>query len=314
MSFLAIHSNCVAENIFITGVTGLVGSTLAETLRTHGRNVIGQVRGTPKAGEVQWDVMQPRPADEKILANTKLDAVVHLAGDPIFGLWTAAKKKRIRDSRVVGTRQLARYLAAMPADRRPKTLLCASAVGFYGDRADEMLTEASAPGKGFLAGTCVEWEAAAAPARAADIRVAHLRLGIVLTGKGGALKAMLPPFKIGVGGRLGSGRQWMPWIALEDVIEIVLHVLDHPDLSGAVNAVGPSPVTNEEFSHALGRLLGRPAVLPVPAFALKMLPGDMGKEMFLASARVMPQLLLQRGFGFQCPTLEHALQRAMQST
>ena len=308
----------MAENILITGVTGLVGSALAqtlgaETLRSQKRNVIGQVRGEPKAGQIKWDLLQPRPANDRALLNTHVDAVVHLAGDPVFGIWTAAKKQRIRDSRVIGTRNLTKYLAGMPADRRPRAMICASAVGYYGDRGDEALAEDSCAGKGFLAETCVEWEAAAAPASDVGIRVVHLRLGIVLTDKGGALKSMLPAFKLGVGGRLGSGDQWMPWVALDDVIEIILYALDHEDLSGAVNAVGPSPVTNEEFSKTLGRLLERPAVLPVPDFALKMLPGGMGQAMFLASERVIPQVLQQRNFGFQYPTLEHALQRALGS-
>jgi hypothetical protein len=302
---------CVPETIFITGVTGLVGSTLAETLRAQRRNVIGQVRGEPKNGQVRWDLLRSRPADEGPLAEAKLDAVVHLAGDPVMGLWTGAKKKRIHDSRVIGTRNVAEYLAAMPADRRPKTLICASAVGYYGDRADEPLTEDSAPGEGFLAETCVKWEIAAEAARSVGIRVVHLRLGIVLTHRGGALTAMLPPFKLGLGGKLGSGQQWMPWIALEDVIEIILYALSHEDVCGPINAVAPNPITNEEFSKALGRALHRPAVLPVPAFALKLLPGGAGQEMFLASERVVPAGLQQRGFGFQFPTIEHALQHAL---
>lgn len=295
----------------ITGVTGLVGSSLAENLCAQGRKVVGQVRGTPKGAEIQWDLMQPRPADDRALANTKLDAVVHLAGDPIFGLWTPAKKRRIHDSRVIGTRNLSAYLAAMPPERRPKSLICASAVGYYGDRDDEPLTEESWAGDGFLAETCVKWEHASEMAAGAGIRVVHLRFGIVLTAKGGALRTMLPPFMLGLGGRLGSGRQWMSWIALEDLIEVVLYAIDHNELSGAINAVAPNPVTNAEFTKALGRALDRPVVLPVPAFALKMLPGRMAQEALLASARVIPEVLQQRGFAFQYPTIEHALQHAL---
>jgi uncharacterized protein len=305
----------MADPILITGITGLVGSTLSQVLETQKREVIGQVRGNPARSpvrrNVQWDLLRSRPADEGPVADAKLDAVVHLAGDPVFGLWTKEKKKRIHDSRVVGTRNLAEYLAALPAERRPKTMVCASAVGYYGDRADETLTEASEPGQGFLAETCVKWEIAAEAARTAGIRVVHLRLGIVLARKSGALKPMLPAFRLGLGGKLGNGRQWFPWIALEDVIEIILHALDHSDLEGAVNVVSPGAVTNEEFSKALGQAVQRPAVLPVPAFALKMLPGGMGQEMFLASERVVPEVLLQRGFGFQFPTIEHALQHAI---
>ena len=303
----------MAETILITGANGLVGSALADALRAQKRKVIGQVRGEPKLAEIRWDLMRSPPADEIALAKTKLHAVIHLAGEPVFGLWTKAKKKRIHDSRVIGTRNLSEYLAAMPAERRPKTMVCASAVGYYGDRDDETLTEASEPGEGFLAETCVKWEIASEAARAAGIRVVHLRIGIVLSGKGGALKAMLPPFRMALGGRLGNGKQWMPWIALEDLLEVILHALDNPDLSGAVNAVAPSPVTNEEFSKALGRALNRPAVLPAPAIALKMLPGGMGQEMFLASERVIPEVLRKLGFGFQFPTLEHALQHALET-
>jgi uncharacterized protein (TIGR01777 family) len=310
----------VPQTILITGVTGLVGSSLAETLTARGDGVIGQIRGplhnnasrSLVKGNAQWDLMQARPADEGPLENVKLDAVVHLAGDPVFGLWTNKKKQRIADSRIIGTRNLCSYLIGMPPERMPKTLISASAVGYYGDRDDETLTEESWAGDGFLAETCVKWEHAAEMAKSAGMRVVHLRFGIVLAKKDGALQAMLPAFKMGLGGRLGSGKQWFPWIALEDVIEIILHALDSKDLSGAVNTVSPNPVTNAEFSKALGRALNRPTVLPVPAFALKMLPGHMGQEMFLASERVVPEVLTKRGFGFQYPTLEHALQHVLQ--
>ena len=302
----------MAETIFITGITGLVGSALAETLRAQNRSVIGQVRKQTRTGQVQWDLLQRRPADAKALAGAKLDAVVHLAGDPVFGLWTKEKKRRIHDSRVTGTRNLAEFLAAMPPQQRPKTLVCASAVGYYGDRGDEVLTESSVGGEGFLADTCLKWELAADAARTAGIRVVHLRIGIVLTAKGGALKAMLLPFKLGLGGRLGNGKQWMPWIALDDLIDVILFALDTADLIGPINAVGPHPVTNAEFSKALGNALERPAILPAPAFALKLLPGGMGQEMFLSSERVVPEVLLKRDFAFQYPTIEHALQHALQ--
>ncbi len=305
----------MAEAILITGTTGLVGYSLAQALAAQKREVVGQVRGdasrSPVRENIRWDLVRSRPVDESVLEDKKLSAVVHLAGDNVFGLWTEAKKKRIHDSRVVGTRHVAEYLAAMPAERRPKALICASAVGYYGDRADELLTESSEPGEGFLAETCVKWEIAAEAARNAGIRVVHLRLGIVLTAKGGALKSMLPAFNFGLGGKLGSGKQWFPWVAMEDVIEMILYALDHHDLSGAVNVVAPNVVTNEEFTKALGRALHRPTLAPVPAFALKMLPGDMGQEMFLASERVVPEVLQKRGFGFQFPTLEHALQHAL---
>lgn len=305
----------MSETILITGVTGLVGSAVAETLTAQKRGVIGQIRGdarrSPVRNNIVWDLTSPRPLDEGPVENIKLDAVIHLAGDPVFGLWTPAKKRRIHDSRVVGTRNLAAYLSAMPEERRPTTLVCASAVGYYGDREDEALTEASWAGDGFLAETCVKWEHAADMADVAGIRVLHLRFGIILTKKGGALKAMLPAFKSGLGGKLGNGRQWMPWIAMEDALEIILYALDHKDLRGAVNVVAPNPVTNHEFAATLAGVLNRPAVLPVPAFLLRMLPGGAGQEMFLASERVMPEVLMRHGFGFQYPTLEHALQHAL---
>ncbi len=305
----------MAEAILITGITGLVGYSLAQALAAQKREVVGQVRGdasrSPVRENIRWDLLRSRPEDESVLEDKKLSAVVHLAGDNVFGLWTEAKKKRIHDSRVVGTRHVAEYLAAMPAECRPKALICASAVGYYGDRADEMLTESSEPGEGFLAETCVKWEIAAEAARTAGIRVVHLRFGIVLTSKGGALTAMLPAFKLGLGGKLGSGKQWFPWVAQEDVIEIILYALDRADISGAVNVVAPNVVTNEEFTKTLGNAVHRPTVVPVPAFALKMLPGGMGEEMFLASERVVPEVLQKRGFGFQFPTLEHALQHAL---
>jgi uncharacterized protein (TIGR01777 family) len=184
-------------------------------------------------------------------------------------------------------------------------------VGFYGNRGDELLTESSAPGTGFLADTCVQWEAAAQPAREAGIRVVHLRIGIVLSSKGGALTAMLPAFRFGLGGRLGSGKQWMSWIALEDLTVVIEHAINNSELSGPVNAVAPNPITNAEFTRTLAGVLSRPAIIPVPTFALKLLPGGLGKEALLASARVVPEVLLKRNFGFQFPTLEHALQHAL---
>lgn len=306
----------MAQNtILITGITGLVGSSLAHALAAQKREVVGQVRGHPSRSpmreNIRWNLLRSRPEDDSALGGKALSTVIHMAGDNIFGMWTNAKKKRIHDSRVVGTRNVAEYLAAMPAELSPKTLICASAVGYYGDRGDELLTEASEPGEGFLAETCVKWEIAAEAARTAGIRVVHLRFGIVLTKKGGALTAILPAFKLGLGGKLGSGKQWFPWIALEDVIEIILYAIDHDDLSGAVNVVAPNLVTNEEFTRTLGHAVHRPTIVPVPAFAIKMLPGTMGQEMFLASERVVPDVLQKRGFGFQFPTLEHALQHAL---
>ena len=235
-----------------------------------------------------------------------VDGVVHLAGENIAaGRWTAARKARIRDSRVDGTRRLSEALARL--EQPPKTFIVASAIGFYGDRGDERVTEASAPGSGFLPEVCQAWEAAAAPASDAGIRVVHLRIGIVLTPAGGALGQMLLPFKMGVGGVIGSGRQYMSWVALDDVLASVLHALRTEGLSGPVNVVAPNAVTNAEFTNALGRVLRRPTVLPMPAFAARLVFGEMGDALLLASARVEPTRLEESGFVFGYPVLDGAL-------
>jgi uncharacterized protein (TIGR01777 family) len=303
------------RSVLVTGASGMVGSTVIANLSTQGQRVVSVVRrrsaSQTSAQQIRWDLTNPLPEDERALAEENFSAVVHLAGDPVFAIWTPARKKSIYSSRVDGTRNLSRYLAGLPRDRRPEVLVCASAVGFYGNRGDELLTESSAPGIGFLAETCVHWEAAAQPARDAGIRVVHLRIGIVITSKGGALTAMLPAFRFGLGGRLGSGQQWMSWIALEDLAAVIEHAINSSDLSGPVNAVAPNPVTNAEFTRTLADVLGRPAIIPVPTFALKLLPGRMAEEALLASARVVPGVLLKRNFGFQYPTLEHALQHAL---
>jgi uncharacterized protein (TIGR01777 family) len=303
------------KSVLVTGASGLVGSTVIASLSAQGRRIVSVVRrrsaSQTSAQQIRWDLINPLPEDERGLAEENLSAMVHLAGDPVFGIWTSAKKKSIYSSRVDGTRNLSRYLAELPRDRRPDVLVCASAVGFYGNRGDDILTESSAPGTGFLAETCVQWEAAAQPARDAGIRVVHLRIGIVITNKGGALTAMLPAFRFGLGGRLGSGKQWMSWIALEDLVAVIGNAIDNSNLSGPVNAVAPNPVTNAEFTRTLAGVLGRPAIIPVPEFALKLLPGGMAQEALLASARVVPEVLLKRNFGFQFPTLEHALQHAL---
>lgn len=238
------------------------------------------------------------------------DIVVHLAGENLAsGRWTAARKKAIRDSRVQGTRLLANALASLSA--KPKFFLCASAGGYYGDRGDTELSEDASRGDGFLADVVVDWEAASQPAVAAGIRTVCLRTGVVLARNGGALKKMLPVFRLGLGGRLGSGRQYMSWIALEDVIAAILFVMRQETLSGPVNAASPHPVTNAEFTRVLGRVLHRPAVLPVPAFALKLLFGEMAEQTVLAGARVVPRKLTDTGFAFQYPELEPALRAVL---
>jgi uncharacterized protein (TIGR01777 family) len=231
--------------------------------------------------------------------------VIHLAGEPIAKRWTPDVKRRIRDSRVEGTKLLSKALARLSTP--PKVLVCASATGWYGDRGEESLDEASDPGHGFLAQTCREWEGATAVAREAGIRVVHLRIGLVLSPKGGALARMLPAFRLGFGGRLGDGRAWWSWITLDDLLEAIQYALMDGSLHGPVNAVSPNPVTNAEFTRTLGRILGRPAILPVPRFVLEMLFGEMGREALLPSFRVKPMKLIKAGFQFRFPDLEAAL-------
>ena len=258
------------------------------------------------APDVRWDPAGGR-IDEAALAGT--DAVVHLAGESIMGRWTASKKASIRDSRVGATSLLCRALAHL-ADP-PAVVACASAVGYYGDRADEVLSEASPAGSGFLAGVCRQWEAAAAPAVERGIRVVHLRFGVVLSPRGGALRRMLSPFRLGFGGRLGSGRQYWSWISLADAVSVIVHALENEPLRGAINVVAPTAVTNRQFSKTLGRVLRRPVIFAMPAFAARLLLGQMAGEMLLASARAEPRKLLQAGFVFRHPELEKALREML---
>ena len=293
--------------IGVTGAGGLVGSALLPVLADAGHEAVGLRRGSAAAaGPPGWD-----PATGQVAAGGgALDAVVHLAGENIAGgRWNAARKARIRDSRVEGTRRLCEGLAGL--DPRPAFLVAASAVGFYGDRGGERLDESSPAGSGFLADVCQEWEEAAAPAREAGIRVVHLRIGIVLTPAGGALGQMLPPFRLGVGGVIGSGRQFMSWIALDDVARAVLHAADADGLEGPVNAVAPHPVTNAEFTKTLGRVLRRPTVLPMPAFGARLAFGEMADALLLGGARVEPSRLLKTGFEFGHPDLEGALRHLL---
>jgi hypothetical protein len=238
-----------------------------------------------------------------------LDAVIHLAGESIGARWSPARKRRIRESRVAGTRLLAETLASLPS--RPNVLICASTTGFYGDRGDEWLDESSPSGRGFLAELCRDWEAASAPAVSAGIRVVCLRFGIVLARHGGALAKMLPAFRLGLAGRLGDGRQYWSWIALEDAVATLLHALTHESTFGPVNAVSPQPVTNREFTATLGRALRRPTLFAMPRFAVNLLFGEMGREAMLASCRARPAKLLSGGFQFQAPDLDTALRRTI---
>jgi len=238
-----------------------------------------------------------------------VDAVVHLAGESVMGRWTAAKKARIRNSRVQGTRLLAETIAGLPTP--PGVVVCASASGYYGDRGNELLKEESDPGNNFLAGVCREWEAAADPARAAGVRVVHPRFGIVLSPEGGALGTTLPIFKLGGGGRIGSGRQYWPWVAVDDVVGATLHALDTGSLSGAVNITVPDPPTNEEYTKTLGHVLGRPTVFPIPAPAARLALGQIADELLLASQRVEPTRLRESGYSYRYPELEGALRHLL---
>lgn len=296
-------------HILVTGSTGLVGSALVPFLTTGGHQVTRLIRSTPRPGaaEVQW---QPAAGHLPTAAFDGVDAVVHLAGENLAtGRWTAGKKARIRDSRVHGTRVLCEALAQLA--NPPRVLVSASAIGYYGDRGAELLHETSAAGHGFLAEVCRAWEAATAPAVQRGIRVVQLRLGIILSPAGGALAKMLVPFKLGAGGVIGTGQQYMSWIALDDVLGAVHHALVTPSLHGPVNAVAPHPVTNSAFTTVLGRVLGRPTLVPLPAFAARFAFGEMADALLLASTRVEPARLLETGYVFRYPDLEGALRHLL---
>ncbi len=253
-------------------------------------------------GEIAWDPAKPLAPE----AVSGFKAVIHLAGESIFGRWTAAKKAKIRDSRVDGTLHLATALAQV--EEKPEVFICGSAIGYYGNRGDELLREESSPGTGFLAHVCQEWEEATTPAVQADIRTAHLRTGIVLSPEGGALKAMLLPFKMGVGGRTGDGRQWMSWIDVQDMVGAIHHILKNDLLQGPVNMVAPRPVTNAEFARTLAGVLSRPAILPMPGFAVKAVFGEMGEELLLSSQKVEPGKLISSGYPFRRRELRGSLE------
>jgi uncharacterized protein (TIGR01777 family) len=294
-------------HIAVTGSGGLIGSALVLFLATGGHEVIRLVRRSPSGDDVLWD---PAQGVRDLSRLEGVDAVIHLAGENIaVGRWTAQRKEEIRRSRVEGTRRLSESLANL--SRRPKVLVSASAVGFYGDRSDEILTEESAPGKDFLAQVCQEWEAVTEPASRVGIRVVCLRFGMILSPAGGALKKMLLPFKFGAGGRMGSGEQYVSWIAIDDAIEAIDHAMYTESLRGPVNAVSPTPVTNAEFTRVLGRVLSRPALLPMPAFAARALFGELADALLLASQQVVPTRLQESGFRFGYPELEGALRHLL---
>ena len=294
--------------ILVTGATGLVGSELVASLESKGHEALRLVRNAPAGGrEVRWD-----PAKGTIDAGALegLDGAVHLAGENLAeGRWTDEKKRRIRESRVKGTRLISETLAGLA--RKPEVLVSASAVGFYGDRGDEVLTERSASGDDFLAGVCREWELATAAAAEAGIRVVHLRFGVILSGRGGALKKMLTPFRLGVGGKLGGGEQYVSWVSIDDAVGAVEHALENKTLRGPVNVVAPRPVTNAEFTKALGGALSRPTIFPVPGFAARLLFGEMADATLLSSQRAEPERLKESGFLFKYPEIEGALRHVL---
>ncbi len=295
--------------ILLSGASGLIGSSLLPSLTARGNEVSRLVRAASKTreGEIAWD---PPRATIDGASLEGFGAVVHLAGENIAaGRWTAEKKRRILESRRNGTRLLADALSRL--SRPPRVLVSASAVGYYGDRGDEKLHEESKPGKGFLSEVCIAWEEATKPALLKGIRVVRLRIGMVLSAAGGALEQMLRPFRLGLGGRIGRGRQYMSWIAVDDLVGAIIQSIENERLEGAVNAVAPTPVTNLEFAKTLGQVVSRPALLPAPALALRVLFGEMAEELLLASTRVEPARLLSSGYRFSYPELEGALRHIL---
>lgn len=292
--------------VLVSGATGLVGRRLVSKLadRFASVRVLSRSGSSGMAGVDgrSWDGIDPGAA-----ALVGVDAVVHLAGEPLFGgLPTKARLARMRESRVASTKRIVERIAALPTSARPRTLVCASAVGIYGDRGEEELDEDSAPGTGYLADLCREWEAEASRAEALGVRVVRVRIGVVLAREGGALSLMRIPFSLGLGGRLGTGRQYFPWIHIDDLVAGILFALERNDLRGAVNAVAPSAVRNLELTESLARVLGRPAAIPVPAFALRAALGPLAGEL-LGSRRVVPRRLREAGFAFRYGALDAAL-------
>lgn len=305
-----LMSSLNMARILVSGASGPIGSALLPSLKSSGARISrltrkGAARSAPDEQQIPWDPAQPIAAD----AVSGFDAVIHLAGESIVGRWTAAKKKEIRDSRVNGTKNLAQALAQ--AKDKPRVFICSSAIGYYGDRGDEVLNEESAPGIGFLSEVCVEWERAASAAAEAGIRTVCMRTGVVLSSKGGALGKMLTPFKMGLGGRIGSGRQWMSWVDVQDVTGAIHHFLKTDRLHGPVNMVAPNPVTNAEFTRTLARVLSRPAIFPVPEFVVKLAFGEMGETALLGSQRVEPAQLTASGYRFRFSNLRASLENTI---
>ena len=291
--------------VLITGASGLIGTRLAKELAVRGHELLLTTREEPKDEQhIQWDAEKGFPHPEKLEG---IGAVVHLAGEPITALrWTDEKKKAIRDSRVHGTRNVVAAISRLA--HKPTVMIAGSAVGYYGERGDEELTEASNAGEGFLADVCREWESESRRAEDAGIRTVLIRTGLVLSKDGGVLGTMALPFKLGLGGVVGSGKQWMSWISLDDHIAAIIFALENESLRGAVNFTAPEPVTNEEFTKTMGEVLYRPTIIPVPEFAVSMLLGEMGDQLLLASMRVLPKRLEDNGFKFQHPSLKETLE------
>jgi uncharacterized protein len=297
-------------HVAVTGASGLIGSALRRRLEAAGHRVTRLVRRAAGPGEISWD---PAARSLNPTALEGVDAVAHLSGENVGARWTTERKARIRSSRVASTRLLSEILASL--QRPPEVLVSASAVGIYGNRGDEVLTEESPPGnpnRDFLVSVTQEWEKAAEPARVEGIRVVHPRFGVVLSPAGGALRKMLPPFRLGLGARLGTGDQWISWISIDDAVEAVHQALVDDGLEGPVNATSPEPVTNRVFTHTLARVLSRPALFAVPEPALRLALGDMAEGTILSSTRAVPARLLQAGYRFGYPDLESALRHVLQ--
>lgn len=295
--------------VLVTGSSGMVGSALVKALQSKGHHVLRLVRNeATQDNEVSWDPITGTIDSSKL---EDVDAVVNLAGENIStGRWSPQKKKRIWDSRVLGTQNLVRALLKLQSP--PKVLVNASAIGFYGDTGSTAVDENGAYGTGFLASVCKDWEQATQEAEKGEMRVVKLRIGMVVSPEGGALKKMLLPFKLGFGGKVGSGKQYMSWISIDDLVSMIIYSLENQNVSGVINAVAPNPVTNSEFTKALGKVLGRPTIFPLPAFVARTMLGEMADELLLVSSRVLPKAILDHGFTFKYPKIEETLQRYIQ--
>jgi hypothetical protein len=293
--------------VAVTGSSGLIGSNLLTFLSQKNVTISKILRENPDDNDISW---KPEGGEWDTAFSDGIDGFVHLAGENIAsGRWTKVKKERIRKSRVEGTKKLCKHILELPT--RPSVFVCASAIGFYGDQGMEFLNENSPRGNGFLPDVCVDWEEATEPISKAGIRVVNIRLGVVLSKNGGALAKMLTPFKMGMGGKIGSGKQYMSWVAIDDVTGAIYHALTTYTLKGPVNITAPTPVTNKEFTHTLGCVLDRPTVMPMPAFAAKLAFGEMANDLLLASTKVAPKKLLESGYSFQFTELENALRNIL---